>query len=288
MDEAGRPIRESMVDGLFYPSEKEKLETAILALLKESKTAPGDAFAVITPHAGLEYVGSLLAAAYRSAAKRRIKTVVMLGPMHRDPADEPVLPTSSIFQTPLGQVSVDLDIIEELLSCTTALVRNDIPHLEEHSIEIQLPFIQVLFPKARIVPILLGSQSAKSVSRITKVRLLSRALQLTLTHRYTTTLFVATTNFSSYLKRGNSEEEADRFIRLIESLDWIEIMRAVDQGLLKPCGAEGVAVLLALENIAFLPKILDVSSSSKIDKKSRADIRYASVSLAGRIKKDDA
>ena len=195
--------REPIVDGIFYPAEAETLRDEILDLIRGTKAPPGDAFAIITPHAALQYTGALMSAAFTSASARKIKTVVILAPVHGETTDEIILPESSYFNTPMGSVPVNGEITEALLSFNPAIKRKESPHLEEHGIEVQLPFVQTIFPEASIVPILVG----KAARRV--VTLLANALQLVLSELHDTTLFVITTNISANNKKEISAREDD-------------------------------------------------------------------------------
>ena len=160
--------RPPIVDGLFYPAEKGPLAGMVDGLLARSPTPEGDAFAVISPHAAYGYAGEVMAAAFRAMRLRPLRTIVLLGPIHRDPVESLCLPESAVFTTPLGDVRVDEASVDALLASDPLFRRNDIPHLEEHCIEVQLPFLARLFPDASIVPILMGSQSSSAVDVLSR------------------------------------------------------------------------------------------------------------------------
>jgi hypothetical protein len=181
-------IRESLVAGLFYPDDPQELSKAIDLLVKESGRVRMDAAALIVPHASLPFSGLLQARALSAARSRRIKTIVLLGPRHRPDESAVFLPESGIFRTPLGDLSVDAALAEELESCGTFFAADDIPHLEEHAIEVQLPFIQRLYPEAAILPLILSSLSAGMVERT------AACLDMVLEERLKETLLVAVSN----------------------------------------------------------------------------------------------
>ena len=188
-------IRESIVNGIFYPSEEKELITLIENLMSQTERDPGDAFAIITPHAGYTYAGKQIARAFKSTINRQIKNIVIVAPIHSKQDPGIYLPESKFFLTPIGSIPVNQDLVDELLTCSTNILNKDIPHLEEHCIELQLPFIRYLFPNIPIVPILLGNSSEKNI------KLLSNALQLTFSSSYDHTLFIITSNMSAYKKK---------------------------------------------------------------------------------------
>jgi AmmeMemoRadiSam system protein B len=122
-------IRPPLVDGLFYPAKREALAAQIDDLLSRSEVPRAARFAVISPHAGYEYAGEVMAAAYRAIALRPVRTAVLIGPVHRDPEEGIFLPESTSFNTPLGQVPVDTEASASLMARDPLFRRNDIPHL---------------------------------------------------------------------------------------------------------------------------------------------------------------
>ena len=266
-------IREPIVDGIFYPENKEELEVKITRLLEQTKKYKGSAFGIISPHAGLEYSGQIMAAAYQSAANRKIKTIVILAPVHREPLDNIILPESNQFKTPLGVMKVNQKYIEELISCGTRIVRDEIPHLEEHCIEIQLPFLQILFPDADIIPILIGKTKPGNI------KLLSNALQLIFAEHYETTLFVSTANIATSYIQKNSQKEAEKFINLIKEVNIQGIIEAKSQKKISSCGWMCAATILSFANMNYKVDVLMNSSSEKINSGSNNIVHYAAISL---------
>jgi AmmeMemoRadiSam system protein B len=266
-------IREPIVEGIFYPSDEKHAHKLIQKLVTTAGTAGGDAFAIITPHAGYRYSGPIAASAFLSAAGRNISTVVILAPVHRDPQDEIYLPESEGFRTPLGLLQVDHNLIEELSACSNKFYKNDIPHLEEHCIEVQLPFIQYLFPEAKIVPILVGKINLKNVT------LLANALQITFTKHYPKTLFIISSNLTSYIKGKDAETERDTLLSLIREGDYKGIIEAYERKKISSCGAGCIATLLAFKNVVFVPDVISCGSSAETNSNYNELVHYAAISF---------
>ncbi len=267
-------VRASIVDGIFYPSRRKELLTLVSQLWEQSPVPLGLAGGVISPHAAYQYSGEVAAAAFRAASARRIETALLLGPVHRDPTNEIVLPESASFQTPLGTVPVDQRLVDELMDCGTRFRRNDIPHLEEHCLEVQLPFLQFLFPRLEIVPILMGTPS------LANVRLLVNALQVVLAKRMSSTLLVASANMSSYLQPVSSPDEIDRLLRLIQECDWQGVIEAAGRGQISTCGSGCIATLLALSGLlGTRVEILQRKSSADVARNNQSVVHYAAVAL---------
>jgi AmmeMemoRadiSam system protein B len=232
-----KKIREPLVDGLFYPDEADALTAAIQSYESECGAPRGKAFAIVSPHAAYEKSGCLMAAAFLAAADRKIRRAVLVGPVHRDFTDAIILPKSQVFTIPSGSFDVDEKSIKSLLSCGTNFIRNDIPHLEEHCLEVQLPFLNRYFPGVKIVPILLGKDSAANIKS------LGKGLYLTFEKELSSTLFIVTTNFCESRKSEKAREEAGEIIALAEKKDGQSLMEKKLSKRLTACGAGCLASL---------------------------------------------
>ena len=266
-------VRATTVEGIFYPSDPAELEAEVARRLAESPVEPATPVAVVAPHAALEYAGDTIAAAFRAASGRRnISNIVILAPIHRDPPPGFILPESASYQCPLGDVRVDREKVEDLLGCGTVFTMNDIPHLEEHSIEVLLPFLRRVFPEAGIVPVLTGKAGRRSVLA------LSRALELLFTPLIDRTLFVVSSNAATAFPRGKGTvEEADRFLELAGERRWKELLDESDRGRISCCGSRALASVLAFGNIALTVRIIARSCST--DEAGGRAVHYAAVSM---------
>ena len=147
-------VRPPAVAGQFYPSDPGKLKLAVERFLQDSAAVSVEKpVAIIVPHAGYIYSGQIAADAYRQVMGRQYDTIVILGVNHTTPNFSGVsIGDYNAFSTPLGSVPVDIEIKSALLKQCKDCVQSREAHVKEHSIEVQIPFIQVLFPKAKIVP----------------------------------------------------------------------------------------------------------------------------------------
>ena len=158
-DVPGKMVREAMVEGIFYPADRPELIATIQALLANSRILPGKSRLIVSPHGSFEFSGAIMADAYKAVSACQPQRILVIGPCFHKKTSSIYLPESGLFRTPLDESPVDQQFIDALLDTSTVIVQNDLPHLEEHSIEVQLPFIQYLFPQVPIVPILLGGSS---------------------------------------------------------------------------------------------------------------------------------
>ena len=155
-------IRPAAVAGLFYPHTKSDLHN-LLSQIVPSKT-PDHPQALIVPHAGYIYSGAIAGQGYSLLKKGYpYDRVYLFGPNHRMPLEGCAVPESDIFQTPLGDVSVDQQAVKALLKYPEVIVSDEV-HAQEHCLEVQLPFLQYMQINAQIVPVVVGQCPASVVA----------------------------------------------------------------------------------------------------------------------------
>ncbi len=164
--------RPPAVAGRFYPAEAERLEAQVKQYLNAA-AAPEDCLdpplvkAIIAPHAGYVYSGPIAASAYvhLACSDVPIRRFILLGPAHFAPVRGLALSSAPAFDTPLGRVPVDEEACAAALSLPGVEV-DDIAHRPEHCLEVQLPFLQTLFPDFTIVPLLVGDAAPEEVAAV--------------------------------------------------------------------------------------------------------------------------
>jgi AmmeMemoRadiSam system protein B/AmmeMemoRadiSam system protein A len=163
-------VRPAAVAGTFYPRDSRALITELDDLLGGVEhLAPRLGFpkALIVPHAGYIYSGPVAARAYDEVAAARgvVRRVVMLGPVHRVPVRGLALPGAQIFETPLGRIPIDQKAIQEV-SSFPQVVSSDPAHALEHSLEVQLPFLQRVLGDFALVPLAVGTANVEEVAQV--------------------------------------------------------------------------------------------------------------------------
>jgi MEMO1 family protein len=162
-------IRQPAVAGTFYPDDPALLREVVSGYLRQPSRIdlPASARAFIVPHAGYIYSGSTAAAAYSvlAAQRQHVRRVVLIGPSHRVYLHGAAVPRADAFATPLGTVRIDAELKATLLR-RPDVVESDAPHALEHCLEVQLPFLQMLFDDFTILPVVLGSASPAQVGAI--------------------------------------------------------------------------------------------------------------------------
>src|SRR4051794_15236537 len=164
-------VRAPAVAGLFYPDDPDDLQTVLAESFDKARRdhpvkAPAPK-AIIVPHAGYIYSGPVAASAYRllAATKDVITRVVLLGPSHRVPLDGLAVPSADALATPLGLVPVDIESRDRVLALP-GVVMEDAPHAAEHSLEVHLPFLQLVLNDISVLPLLVGHARAAMVATV--------------------------------------------------------------------------------------------------------------------------
>jgi AmmeMemoRadiSam system protein B len=220
--------REPAVAGSFYPADPQELNGLLDALLAAASTHQPPPKALIAPHAGYIYSGPVAASAYAtlSPVAEQITRVILLGPAHRKAFRGLAVPTASSFITPLGSVPLDRDAITQITELPQVHV-DDAAHALEHSLEVQLPFLQHQLREFSLVPLVVGEASSTEVAAVIE-RLWGGD----------ETLLVISSDLSHYLDYGSAQARDAATSRAIESLA-IE-----DIGYEDACGRNPVSGLL--------------------------------------------
>ncbi|HSB95362.1 MAG TPA: AmmeMemoRadiSam system protein B [Spongiibacteraceae bacterium] len=162
-------IRQPAVAGTFYPRRKEILATTVDSLLATVPNYRADGLpkAIVVPHAGYVYSGQTAAAAYAllRTGHATIRRVVLLGPVHRVPVRGLALPGVDALATPLGDIELDLAAIAQIAALRQVVV-SPAAHAQEHSLEVQLPFLQTVLADFKIVPLAVGDATPTEVAEV--------------------------------------------------------------------------------------------------------------------------
>jgi len=230
-------VREPAVAGAFYPGDPGELEASVRGYLTEASANSGAGAdgrpvpkAIVAPHAGYIYSGAVAASAYATLApaRDRITRVVLLGPCHRVPVQGLALSAAEAFATPLGNIPLDNEAAEAIRDLPQVQLF-DATHMQEHSLEVHLPFLQVALGDFALVPLVVGQAAADEVAEV-----------LEALWGGDETLIVISSDLSHYLSYDAAREIDARTCAAIEHLDGDAI--ADDQA----CGRMPLKGLLAL------------------------------------------
>ena len=243
-------VRHAAVSGLFYPSEPFELREQVEGFLRDGADAYAEAHPrpklLIAPHAGYVYSGPIAASAYallRHPDAPRVRRVVLLGPAHRVWVNGIAAPQASAFQTPLGRIPIDREMLDRIADLPQ-VIRSDRAHAQEHSLEVHLPFLQAAIGDFTLVPLVVGDTDGAAVAEVLE-RLWGGD----------ETLIVISSDLSHYLPYANAKLADEATVRRILHFD---------AGLTphEACGSEAInGALLAAHHHGLTPRLLDLRNS---------------------------
>lgn len=262
-------IRAPAVAGLFYPDGFNELRTTVDALLHAAAmratttpVVPSTLKVLIVPHAGYVYSGPIAATAFALLASRaqNVRRVVLLGPAHRVYVHGLAIPSADKFCTPLGHLDVDREGVR-LASQFPQVTTNDEAHAREHSLEVQLPFLQQTVRDFSVVPLVVGSATPAEVAQVLEALWGGKE-----------TLIVLSSDLSHYQPYDTATAIDRETVSAIVRGDFIEPERA--------CGAFVLNGLSALRRCRTLePIVLDVRNSGDTAGSRNEVVGYASIAL---------
>ncbi|MFH8080418.1 MAG: AmmeMemoRadiSam system protein B [Candidatus Aenigmatarchaeota archaeon] len=213
-------IRKAVVAGSFYPKDKEKLEKMIDHFLSNVDVEELNAKGFVVPHAGYVYSGQVAAYAYKIIKSLGCKRVILLGPSHFIPFIGSSISTADFWETPLGKVKVE-KIVTNFLDFPAA-------HAYEHSIEVQLPFLQRVLKDFSIVPISIGDDDYRDVANEIE-RFVNEE-----------TIIIASSDLSHYYDYETAKKIDQKANEAIPKLD----IKAAEN--IEACGKIGILALMSL------------------------------------------
>ncbi len=239
-------IRTPAVAGMFYPADAAELRREVDGYLAAAEPVQTTPKAIVAPHAGYVYSGPVAARAYRALERGagEIRRVVLLGPSHRVPLEGLALPASDRFATPLGEIPLDREGMELLQDLPQVRVFDD-AHIQEHSLEVQLPFLQRVLESFTLVPLVVGEAPAEEVAEA--IEQLWNGAE---------TLIVVSSDLSHYHDYSTAQRLDSATCRAIEALQPERI------GYRDACGRAPLAgLLLAARRHGLAATTLDVRNS---------------------------
>ncbi len=233
-------VRQSIIAGTWYPGQPEKLRETINDFLSNVEFQPieGELVGLIAPHAGYVYSGQVAAYAYRQLQRAEgaagpFELIVVISPLHRTMAGQFATARAAYYETPLGLVPVDAEAVNAL---DEAVGLNRIGFDNEHSLEIQLPFLQVVLGEFKLLPVMMGSQDLDSCQK------LAGALAGLLRDR--SALMVTSTDLSHFYPYDRALRMDQSTLKHIASFDPQGMAQALQTHRAEACGGGPIVVIL--------------------------------------------
>lgn len=278
------PVRMPAVAGGFYPASPGKLGAMVDEMMAaaEVPSIPGRIRVVIAPHAGYVYSGPVAAYAFKAVAGKKYGTVVLIGNSHKEGYHGASVYPRGSFMTPLGAVPIDADLAQRLIDASPDIYFRESAHLPEHSLEVELPFLQRALGEFKLVPVLLGAESmdlARSVSDALAANLGDDAL------------VVISTDLSHYPKYDDANYADGEVIKAVLTGDAEHLERTIRQVMRSGipnevtcmCGEGAVktGMLLAKKIGATDIRLLKYANSGDTAGSRNSVVGYASIAFAG-------
>ncbi len=270
----GTPIftQKANVAGQFYPGDPGELKSLIARYLKEApvpsrKGVPG---ALISPHAGYIYSGPVAACGFKALDGFKPRTVIILAPSHYSYFEGAAIIKKGFFETPLGRVTIDSELAEKLISLTPLVKELPAAFEKEHSLEVQLPFLQYTMKDSVIVPVIMGNMEFKECAEF------ARALaDLFVPGKM---LIVASSDMSHYHPYDEAKGIDAQAVQFIKAMNTEGLSRALGTKKCELCGAGPVmTTMLAMKKLSFQPEILRYANSGDTAGSREKVVGYTSV-----------
>lgn len=280
-------IRNSIAAGQFYPRSSSDIESMMDKFFRRADVEGKTMIGGVAPHAGYMYCGETQAYVYKSLSEK-FTTFVIIGPNHTGRGSEGAVMTSGIWKTPLGACRIDTDLAEAIVRNSDFLESDYNAHNQEHSIEVQLPWLQYKYSSVRFVPISMSGRSLKDAKDI------GDAIKVAGDETEENFAVIASSDFTHYgmsygytpvtggvSKILNYIEKVDReAASAVENLSPETFMDIVDRYNATICGAGPIAALLYyMQDKAKGGKLLDYSTSYDISKNKNSIVGYCGLGI---------
>jgi len=269
-------IRKSAVAGSWYPGSPEKLRRDVHTFLEDAALPQltGKPVAVVSPHAGYMYSGPVAGYAYKTVQGQSYKRVVVLSPSHR--ASFPFLSiwAKGGYETPLGFLEVDEEFCALLMAASERIQENHQPHLAEHALEIQLPFLQVALGTFKLCPLIMGQQQINLCRELGSV--LARCIK-----DPQETLVVASSDLSHFHHSAKATVMDSTIAKCIEAFDIQGLNQALESGAGEACGGGPIisAMVYAQAIGRTTAKILKYANSGDVTGERTSVVGYLAAAI---------
>jgi MEMO1 family protein len=266
-------VRQPAVAGQFYPSDKAQLQ-AELEKLVVTPPKGEKALGMIAPHAGYIYSGAVAGRIYGEVAVT--PTVIILGPNHHGIGARAALYPEGEWLTPLGQVPVNARLAELVKKHSPIVEEDTTAHHYEHSLEVQLPFLQFVRPDVTIVPLCLG------FGDMATCRGLGSGLAGAIREYGGEALIVASSDMTHYESAAAARAKDDEAIREVLSLNPEGLLKVCRERKITMCGVIPATVMLvaALELGAKSARLVSYATSGDVTGDNRQVVAYAALTVS--------
>jgi AmmeMemoRadiSam system protein B/AmmeMemoRadiSam system protein A len=263
-------IREPAVSGKFYPDSPSQLKSMIESFI-DKNAEKEDVVGLLAPHAGYIYSGAVVGAVLSRVQFKN--TFVILGPNHTGYGRPFSVMTEGSWKTPLGEVQIDSELANKLVSISKYLKEDTAAHELEHSIEVQVPFLQYFKPDVKIVPIILSLGNGDIYKQI------GRDIVQALWDSKGEAVIFASSDMSHYEPQGAAKKKDQQAIDAMINMDPNELLKRVEEQNISMCGfAPAVVMLTAAKELgATSPRLVKYQTSGDVSGDYNAVVGYAGI-----------
>jgi AmmeMemoRadiSam system protein B len=265
-------VRQPAVAGQFYAGTKERLSRDIAELVKPSDR-PRHVIGLVAPHAGYIYSGAVAGEVYGGVVIP--KTVVILGPNHHGVGARAALSPADAWLTPLGSTPLEKRLASLLMHHASILRPDDVAHLHEHSIEVQLPFLQTIRPDVTIVPVCIGFGDINSCQQ------LGSGVAAAIREFGEEVLIVASSDMTHYEPAETAREKDELALEKFLALDPEGLLNTCRQHGITMCGVIPATVLLIAASLLGASKgeLVSYATSGDVTGDNRSVVAYAGLTV---------
>lgn len=273
----GREVRPPAVAGAFYPADPAKLREVVDGFISAPPKVEtkGQLIALIVPHAGYAFSGAVAGMGFRQVEGTDITTVILAGPSHKFAFRGASVYTGDSYATPLGDEWVDTRLAESFLDPKNGVVAEPRAHEKEHSLEVEIPFLQRALPDARVVPIVVGSPEGPMMDS------LSAAIARRIESDSGKTIMVVSTDWSHYHDYDTAVKMDSLGIETVKDLSSFELMARSRMGRIELCGiypamlAMDVANRLGADSV----RVFGYANSGDVTGERSSVVGYAAIGI---------
>lgn len=267
----GGSVRKSAIAGSWYPADPKVLQTNIadyFRLVPEYRIS-GRIIGLVAPHAGYMYSGQIAAHAYKQVQGQAFDAVIVIGPSHRVPFHGVSTYNRGGYETPLGVVPVDDRLADQIMAESRVVSVTPHVHREEHSIEIQLPFLQAALGNFSFVPFLMGSQDRRTCEELTA------AIASAVGKK--NVLLVGSSDLSHFHSYDQAVKMDAVALAYLDKMEHDAFLKDLGNRVFEACGGGPVAVaMMAAEKLgAHRSKLLKYANSGDVTGDRRSVVGYA-------------
>jgi len=265
--------RKAAVAGYFYPQKEKDLRKMIEEMV-DPEMKKEKAFCVVSPHAGFIYSGPVAGAVFSSV--HLPDRFIIMGPSHRGIESRFALMDEGIWEMPFGDVSIDSELSELIMNHTDLITKDDMAHLSEHSLEVQLPFIQYFKKDISIVPICISYYAS-----FEDLEALGKAAAQGIKESEKDVMIVASTDMSHYVNQKVAQKKDFLAIDKILELDAKGLYEVVNRENISMCGFQPTtsAVVASKELGAQKAELIKYQTSGDVTGDFQEVVGYAGIRI---------